>query len=77
MSPDRIIQLYKDGTLTELCRAGYVATNTLQHIEMFLRYDALIKSGHAKTDAAVFVAEEFKVDFRTVQRAVRKLRPAA
>lgn len=60
--------------LMNLFRQGVIPWTILRDRDIFLQYDIYIKMGKREMDAKEQTAEDFKVNFKTVQRAIKKMR---
>jgi hypothetical protein len=66
-------ELDKSFGLMNLFKGGLIPWTVLRDRDIYLQYDIYIKMGKREMDAKEQTAEDFKVNFRTVQRAVKKM----
>jgi hypothetical protein len=63
----------KDYGLLQLFRMGFIQWTELRDRDIYLHYDIYIRMGKEIMDAKEHTAEDFKVSFKTVQRAIKKM----
>jgi hypothetical protein len=59
--------------LMKLFREGIIQWTELRDRDIYLQYDIYLKMGKSLMDAKELTAEDFKVNFKTVQRAIKKM----
>ena len=65
----------KKYTLSELFNMGLISYKPIFYIEMFNKYEQLVKTGTKKAKAVKDVADLSRVSPRTVYKAIRLLNP--
>jgi hypothetical protein len=68
-----INELDKNFGLMNLFKNGIIPWTVLRDRDIFLQYDIYIRMGKKIMDAKYQTAEDFKVDVRTVFRAIEKM----
>jgi hypothetical protein len=59
--------------LMKLFRGGIIPWTVLRDRDIYLQYDIYMKMGKKSMDSKYQTAEDFKVDVRTVERAIKKM----
>jgi hypothetical protein len=60
--------------LMNLYKKGIISWSILRDRDIYLKYDIYIKKGKSIMDAKHLTAEDFKVGFDTVHRAIEKMK---
>jgi len=75
MNIQRTNQLFEDGTLAEMYKAGFVSTTIFRYREIYLWVDAQIKTRQISTNQAAMEAEvKFAVSRGTIYTALKKFK---
>jgi hypothetical protein len=70
---DLVNKIDQEYGLMNLFKSGIVQWTELRDRDIYLQYDAYIKMGQGSMDAKQNTGEGFKVDIRTVERAIKKM----
>jgi hypothetical protein len=67
-------EVEKKFDLKKLCRVGIVKATDIRDREIFLKFDALKKSGKKTNDCIYILCEETNLCFSSVKNAIRKMK---
>ena len=67
-------ELREDGILRKLHRFGFISHIPMFYLDLMEQYDICRKMGIPKMDSLTLTGEKFKVDDRTVYRALKMLK---
>lgn len=63
----------KDFDMKKLCREGIIKVSDVRDREIFLKYDAMKKSGKKTNDSIYDLCADLNLSFSTVKRAIYRM----
>lgn len=70
---DFLSAIEKQYDLKKLCREGIIRASDVRDREVFLKYDALKKSGKKTNDSLFILCAETNLSFSSVKRAIYRM----